>query len=82
MKKIFTIILAFMALALPMTAQKSDGKSKPQPVILSTHKYDSIPNPTIPRAPMRICVEAWYDAVSETLTVYYEGEATGEVCLY
>lgn len=82
MKKIFTIILAFMALALPMTAQESDGKSKPKPVILSTHTDNSEPNPTILRAPMRICVEAWYDATAGTLSIIYDGEAEGEVALY
>ena len=82
MKTIFTIILAFMALALPMTAQESDGKSKSKPVILSTHPLDDIPNETIHRAPMRICVEAWYDATSSTLSIIYDGEAEGEVALY
>ena len=82
MKKIFTIILAFMALALPMTAQESDSKPKSKPVILSTHPLNDKPNPTIHRTPMRICVEAWYDATSSTLSIIYDGEAEGEVCLY
>lgn len=82
MKKIFTIILAFMALALPMTAQKSNGKSKSTPVALDVHSEDNDPNPTILRAPMRICVEAWYDATSSTLSIIYGGEAEGEVALY
>ena len=82
MKKIFIIILALMALALPMTAQKSDGKSKSTPVALDFHTNDDDPNPTIHRAPMRICVEAWYDAASSTLSIIYDGEAEGEVTLY
>ena len=82
MKKIFTIILAFMALALPMTAQESGGKAKPKPVILSTHPLNDIPNPTILRAPIRISVEAWYDTAAGTLSITYEGEAEGEVSLY
>ncbi len=82
MKKIFTIILACMGLALPMTAQESDGKSNSKPVILSTHPLNDKPNPTILRAPMRICVEAWYDATSSTLSIIYDGEGEGEVALY
>lgn len=82
MKKIFTLIVACMALALPMTAQESDGNSKPKPVVLSTHADNSDPNPTIHRAPMRVCVEAWYDILSETITIIYDGDASGEVLLY
>ncbi|MDE6511231.1 MAG: hypothetical protein K2L00_03950 [Muribaculaceae bacterium] len=82
MKKIFTIILAFMALALPMTAQESDGKSKSTPVALDVHTNNVDPNPIIHRAPMRICVEAWHDETSSTLFIIYDGEAEGEVNLY
>lgn len=82
MKKIFSIIIAFMALALPVLAQESDGKPKSQPVTLSTHTLDNKPNETIPRAPMRIPVEAWYDADTDTISIIYYGEATGEVNLY
>lgn len=47
MKKIFTLIIAFMALALPMTAQKSEGEPKSKHIILSSHPDDDKPNPTI-----------------------------------
>lgn len=58
MKKNFTLIIAFMALALPMIAQESDSSSSSKPIILSTHPRDNEPNPIIPRAPMRVEVEA------------------------
>ncbi|MDE6341449.1 MAG: hypothetical protein K2K93_03960 [Muribaculaceae bacterium] len=31
---------------------------------------------------MRIAIEAWYEASSETFFIYYAGEATGVVNLY
>ncbi len=82
MKKIFTLIVACMPLALPMTAQESDGNSKPTPVVPTTPADNSDPNPTIHRAPMRVCVEAWYDTLSATITIIYDGDASGEVLLY
>lgn len=82
MKKIFTIILACMALALPMIAQESNSKSTSKPITLETHTKDDQPHNPIHRAPMRICVEAWYDATSSTLSIIYDGEAEGEVALY
>lgn len=82
MKKIFTIILAFMALTLPMAAKESADSSTPRPIILDFHPDNDNPNPTIHRAPMRICVEAWYDAATSTLSIIYDGEAEGEVALY
>lgn len=82
MKKIFTIILTCMALALPMIAQESNGKSTSRPITLETHTKDDQPHNPIHRAPMRICVEAWYDAASSILSIIYDGEAEGEVALY
>lgn len=82
MKKIFPLIIAFMALVLPTTANASDDKSTPQPIILSTHPRDNEPNPIIPRAPMSIPAEAWYDTMLETISIIYYGEADGKVDLY
>ena len=82
MKKIFSIIIAFMALVLPVLAQESDGKPKSQAVTLNTHTLDNKPNETIHRAPMRIPVEAWYDADVATISIIYYGEDEGEVNLY
>lgn len=58
MRKIFTFIIAFMALALPITVLASDDKSTSKPIILSSHQEDDIPQNPIHRAPMRIPVEA------------------------
>ena len=82
MKKILTTILAFMALALPMTAQESDGKSTSKSIIISSHTLNDDTNPTVLRAPMHIPVEAWYDADADTISIIYYGEAEGEVLLY
>lgn len=82
MKKIFTLIIAFMVLALPTVANGSDSKSPSAPVTMDVHPIDDIPQDTIPRAPMRVCVEAWYDAALGTISVNYAGEASGEVNLY
>ncbi|MDE6192644.1 MAG: hypothetical protein K2M83_01495 [Muribaculaceae bacterium] len=82
MKKILTTILAFMALALPMTAQESDGKSTSKSIIISSHTLNDDTNPTVLRAPMHIPVEAWYDAEADTISIIYYGEDEGEVNLY
>ncbi len=82
MKKIFSLILALVAIALPMMADGSDQKPASLPITLSSHPIDPEPNPTIHRAPMRICVEAYYDALSKTISIYYAGETTGEVALH
>ena len=82
MKKILTTILAFMALALPMTAQESDCKSTSKSIIISSHTLNDDTNPTVLRAPMHIPVEAWYDAEADTISIIYYGEDEGEVNLY
>ena len=80
MKKIFTLIVALMAIAVPMFADESKGSQPSQPIPFEIH--DIAINPTVHRAPMRIYVEAWYDATSDSIIILYDGEATGEVCLY
>ena len=82
MKKFFTLIIVFMAIALPMTAKDSGNKPNPTPIILESTPNNNHPNPTIPRAPMRISVEAWYDAASETISILYDGYSLGEVFLF
>ncbi len=80
MKKIFSLILVMMAIAIPMIAD--DSKSNPSTRTIGFDLYDVATIPTVHRAPMRICVEANYDALSQTITIQYDGEATGEVSLY
>ncbi|MDE6551536.1 MAG: hypothetical protein K2K98_01035 [Muribaculaceae bacterium] len=82
MKKILTLILASMALSLPMTAQAAEDKPSSTPITLDAHTENSKPNPTVLRTPIRISVEAWYDASTNIISIRYYGEATGEVKLY
>ena len=82
MKKILTTSLAFMALALPVLAQESSGKSSSTPIPIKTPPIKNQPIPTIHRAPMHIPVEAWYDAEADTISIIYYGEDEGEVNLY
>ena len=82
MKKIFSLMLALMAIALPAVAQDSDGNSSSTPIAMETHPFCNHQNPPVLRTPMRICVEAYYDAVSSTISIIYCGEATGEAFLY
>ncbi|MDE6480603.1 MAG: hypothetical protein K2L45_10065 [Muribaculaceae bacterium] len=81
MKRIFSFILVMMAISLPMIADNSGSQSK-TPVALDYHQINDDPSPTIHRSPMRICIDAYYDAFSRTITIGYVGEATGEVHLY
>lgn len=82
MKKIFTLILASMAIALPLSAQDSNNTSTPTPIILQTHPKDNEPNPKPHRVPIRVEAEAWYEPTTETISIICYGEAEGEANLY
>lgn len=82
MKKILSFIVAFIAFALPLYAQNSNGKGEPTSIIFDTHEKGDIPNPKPHRSPMCIPVEAWYDATAETISIQYYGDAKGEANLY
>lgn len=82
MKKIFTHILACMAIALPLSAQDSKGNSTPEPIILKSLPLDNHPTTPIHRAPIRVEAEAWYEPTTETISIIYYGEAEGEANLY
>ena len=82
MKKVLLHILAFMALSIPMFAQDPDNKPSTIPIILESLPIKQIPNPKPHRTPMRICVEAYYDALAGTISIIYDGEKEGEVNLY
>ena len=71
MKKIFSKILAFMAIALPLSTQASDDKPTPTPIILKSIPIDPTPNPKPHRVPMRVEVEAWYEPTTETISIIY-----------
>ncbi len=71
-----------IAVAVPMIATGSENKSKSQRIVMETHPIRANPTPTIHRAPMHVCVDAYYDELSSTITINYDGEATGETLLY
>ena len=82
MKRIFSLILAMMVFVLPIIADGSNDKSNNEPITLILHPTLPEPHPIVHRSPMRICVDAYYDAWTKTITIQYDGEATGEVLLY
>ena len=81
-KRIASIILIIAAFAFSSVAEKSKGNNESVPVQLEVRGTKSTGTKNILRYPMRIAIEAWYEASSETFFIYYEGEATGVVNLY
>jgi len=81
MKKILSLILVMVAIALQSIAQEPNNNSSSQSVELEFHHKNNT-NPTIHRAPMRMDIEAYYNAESHTIDIYYDGEAAGEVFIY
>ncbi len=71
-----------IAIVFPMIADDTSNKSSEEPITLILHPIGTEPNPTIHRAPMHICIEAYYDALSKIISIYYAGEVTGKVALY
>lgn len=71
-----------ISITLPIMAFGSDNKSTSGPITLTMHPIRTQTNKKVHRAPMRVCVDAYYDSFSETISVSYDGEATGEVLLY
>ena len=82
MKKILILVMAFVALTMPFKGLASDEQPTSKPIIIDVHQGDNDSTPITHRAPMRISVEAWYDAASETITILYDGYSSGEVFLY
>lgn len=81
MKKILFLILVMMTFALhAMAGESKTSSSSSQGIMLEIAQYKE----TIGRhrAPMRISIEAWYNAESNTIDITYDGEAEGEVFLY
>lgn len=66
--------------ALHAIAEESITSKSSQSIMLEIAQYNE---PTgRARAPMRIGIEAWYNAESNTIDISYDGEAEGEVFLY
>lgn len=80
MKKIFSIILALMMITFPSFAEEPSDDASSEEVDLTLEKSDPIQGPH--RSAMRININAYYNAMSRTIEIYYIGEAEGEVFLY
>lgn len=81
MKKILSLILVMIAVALSGFAQESTSSSSTRRVGLAVRQTQETAT-TVHRAPMRINIEAYYNEESGTLDICYNGEATGETFLY
>lgn len=81
MKKLLSFILAIIAVTLPVIAQDSTGSSSTRRVGLEVRQTQESAT-TVHRAPMHINVEAFYNSDFNTLSIYYNGEAEGEVFLF
>lgn len=81
MKKILSIILVMIAFSLHSVAQESPSSSSPTRIELETQQTKNSNHP-VHRAPIRIDIEAWYNAESKSIDIIYNGEAIGEVFLY
>lgn len=75
MKKILTLILVMMAIALPSFAKESKEDSSSKEIELEFRQITG--TPTILRSPMRINIDAYYNAESNTINISYDGEAEG-----
>lgn len=81
MKKIISLFLLMISIALPSIAQQSSGHTSDRPVSLEVRQTKGSGS-RMHRAPMRINIEAYYNEVDGTLDICYDGEAVGEVFLY
>ena len=81
MKKIISLFLLMISIALPSIAQQSSGHTSDRPVSLEVRQTKGSGS-RMHRAPMRINIEAYYNEVDGTLDICYDGEAVGEVYLY
>lgn len=79
MKKLLLLILVLASFAATPRAETSPQK-KSYLVKLDIRQKQQKPTPM--RSPMRVNVEACYDAQDQILTILYDGEADGEVNLY
>lgn len=80
MKKILALILVMMMFSLNAMAGESESSKSSQSIMLEIAQYNETTGRA--RAPMRIGIEAWYNAESNTIDITYDGDATGEVYLY
>ncbi|MDE5882858.1 MAG: hypothetical protein K2H60_14145 [Muribaculaceae bacterium] len=81
MKKILSLILVMIAVALPVIAQDSSSHSSTRRVSIEVSQTKGTTTP-VHRAPMRINIEAYYNEQNGVLDICYDGEAIGETFLY
>lgn len=82
MKKILSLILVMMMFTLNAMAEESKTSKSSQSIMLEIAQYNDNESSGRFRAPMRIGIEAWYNAESNTIDITYDGEAEGEVFIY
>lgn len=71
-----------MTIALNAIAgETKTSSSSPKPVSLEVRQTKETAT-MVHRAPMRINIEAWYDAETNSIDISFDGEAEGEVFLY
>lgn len=80
MKRILSLILVMITIALPSIAQESNADTSSKGIVLEYSQYNETSGR--PRAPMRNNIEAWYNATDFSINISCNGETTGEVFLY
>jgi len=80
MKKFLALIIVVFTTCITSFADETSSNSTPKNIGL---QYSIKSNgSSIHRAPMRINVDAYYDAATNTIEISYNGEDDGEVFLY
>lgn len=82
MKKILSLILVMMMFAFNAIAEESKTSKSSQSIMLEIAQYNDNESFGRFRAPMRIGIEAWYNAESNSIDILYDGEADGGVFIY
>lgn len=77
MKKLLTLVLVMLSFTLQGYSQESDSST---PIKLEHTQYDR-PSERH-RAPMRLNIDAYYDAENNMISIHYDGNASGEVYLH
>jgi hypothetical protein len=80
MKKIVSFILVIMMFALHAMAEEPKTSKSSKNIMLEIAQYNETSGRA--RAPMRIGIEAWYNAETNAIEISHYGEAEGEVFLY
>lgn len=81
MKKFLFLIIAIMTFTLHAIADEpTPSTSSSQGIMLEIAQYKE--TPIRHRSPMRITIEACYNAETNSIEISYDGEAEGEVFLY